>query len=252
MTHDRTIEVADTGARADGGTGESDIETVLFDLDGTLCEYERSPGEVLGVAFERAGVASFFDVTEYYDRFSDFTEDSEDIATLRAECFAAIAGDHGRDPAVGRRVAGAFAAERDQSRVEFVDGAADLLARLDERGYSLGLVTNGPPGTQQTKLESLGIADRFDAAVFAGHETPGKPHPEPFRRALDAVGAGPAETLFVGDSLESDIVGARAVGMTGAWVAGNDTRAHEAAVTPEYVLRVTGDLQGLLPGETSR
>jgi putative hydrolase of the HAD superfamily len=257
MTGNRTRRTPDPGVRTDSGTPREQsaggIEAVLFDLDGTLCEYERSPGGVLGVAFERAGVAPFFDVTAYFDRFGEFAGDHDTVATLRANCFAAIAGERGREPALGRAVADAFAAERDQSRVRFVDGAANLLAYVDEQGYDLGLVTNGPPVTQQTKLDSLGVADRFDVTVFAGHGTPSKPHPEPFRRALDAVGAGPAESLFVGDSLGSDIVGARAVGMTSAWVAGDtarqansETDANNGAVTPEHVIEATGDLLAVL------
>jgi haloacid dehalogenase superfamily, subfamily IA, variant 3 with third motif having DD or ED/haloacid dehalogenase superfamily, subfamily IA, variant 1 with third motif having Dx(3-4)D or Dx(3-4)E len=224
------------------------VDTVLFDLDGTLCEYERPPGAVLALAFERARVPAFFDVTEYYDRFDEFTDDSDDIATLRADCFAAIATDHGRDPAVGRSVAAAFAAERDQSRVQFVDGAGDALDRLHDRGYDLGLVTNGPPATQRRKLHSLGVADRFGVTVFAGHDTPSKPHPEPFRRALAALTTPPERALFVGDSFGSDVVGARALGMTTAWVADDDTPP-TGSVAPAHVLDSTGDLHAALSNQ---
>jgi HAD superfamily hydrolase (TIGR01509 family) len=231
------------------------IEAVLFDLDGTLCEYERATGEVLGVAFERAGVEPFFDVTAYYDRFGEFLDDSADMATLRANCFAAIADERGRDPAAGRAVADAFATERDHARVRFLDGAADALGHLHERGYKLGLVTNGPPDAQRRKLDSLGVADRFGATVFAGHDTPSKPHPEPFRRALDTIGARPARTLFVGDSLDSDIVGARAVGMRGALVDDSTPPAERAAedtgIAPEYVLEAAGDLRTVLAASAS-
>ena len=236
-----------------GGPTPDDIEAVFFDLDGTLCAYERSAGEVLGVAFERAGVEPFFDVTAYYDRFGEFLDDSEDMATLRANCFAAIASERGRDPAVGRGVADAFAAERDHGRVRFLDGVGDLLTHLHRRGYRLGLVTNGPPDAQRQKLHSLGVADRFDTVVFAGHDTPSKPHPEPFRRALDAVGTRPGRALFVGDSRDSDIAGARAVGMSSAWVAGDGApaeRERRGSVTPGCVVEVTGDLLPLLSEST--
>jgi len=225
------------------------VDTVLFDLDGTVCEYERSPGDVLGAAFDRAGVEPFFDVTAYYDRFGAFVDESEDIVALRRNCFVDIADERGRDPAVGRAVADAFASERDHARVTFVDGAADVLAHLHERGYGLGLVTNGPPGTQRTKLDSLGVTDRFETAVFAGHETPSKPHPEPFTRALNTLGAQPEQTLFVGDSLDSDIAGAQNVGMQTAWVTGDDTGVTGAdEVSPGFVVESTGDLRAVLSG----
>ncbi|PSQ56909.1 haloacid dehalogenase, partial [Halobacteriales archaeon SW_7_71_33] len=33
-----------------------DVETVLFDLDDTLCTYRRSGAELLSLAFDRVGV----------------------------------------------------------------------------------------------------------------------------------------------------------------------------------------------------
>ncbi|HEX3055851.1 MAG TPA: HAD-IA family hydrolase, partial [Gaiellaceae bacterium] len=40
-----------------------------------------------------------------------------------------------------------------------------------------------------------------------------KPHPAIFERALDALGVEPSATLFVGDTLATDVAGAAALGM---------------------------------------
>jgi FMN phosphatase YigB (HAD superfamily) len=40
-----------------------------------------------------------------------------------------------------------------------------------------------------------------------------KPHPAIFQRALDALSVAAEDTLFVGDSLASDLGGAKALGM---------------------------------------
>lgn len=226
------------------------IDTVLFDLDGTICRYERSSGEVLDIAFERIGVEPFFDETDYYQRFEQFVDESDDMATLRTKCFVDIAEDRGRSPDVARAVADAFEAERDHARVEFVDGAETLLPQLAGE-YGLGLVTNGHLEMQRAKLESLGISELFDVTVFAGSETRSKPHPEPFTTALDALRARPSRALFVGDLLDSDIAGARNVGMTTAWIAPDDITSGDASTeavspTPEYVLRSPGELSTVL------
>jgi len=49
--------------------------------------------------------------------------------------------------------------------------------------------------------------------VFAGHETPPKPDPEPFRRALDDLGVAPERAVHVGDSLATDVAGAARAGL---------------------------------------
>src|SRR5205085_11679835 len=52
-----------------------------------------------------------------------------------------------------------------------------------------------------------------DAVVSSGRHGKTKPHPTIFRAALELLEVEPAEAVMVGDSLDDDIEGARAVGM---------------------------------------
>lgn len=197
------------------------VDTVLFDLDGTLVEYERTTGELLDLAFEAAGVDPFFEVSEYFDRYNDHLSPGMSIAEGRARCFAAIAEDRDRDPELGRRVADAFADERDHSRVEPLPGARAVVESLAEE-LSVGVVTNGPPEMQTTKLAAAGLADHFETVVFAGHDTLPKPDPEPFEVALSDLGASADRAIHIGNSLSSDVAGAHAAGLRSAWVPAED------------------------------
>lgn len=205
------------------------VDTVLFDLDGTLVEYERPSSEVLAAAFDRAGVEPFFTVREYYDRYFEFLGSGVD--DLREYCFADIAEAHDRDPAVGRTVAEAYAAERRPGSVRLLDGARAAVESL-AADHSLGIVTNGPPSHQRPKIDALGFDDRFGSVVFAGHETPPKPDPEPFERALGDLDAAPTRTVHVGNSLESDVAGADAAGLQSVWLADGS----EPEPTPDHVV----------------
>jgi HAD superfamily hydrolase (TIGR01509 family) len=90
-----------------------------------------------------------------------------------------------------------------------------LLDTLRERGLKLGIVSNAfdPPALLQGDLVELGIAERVDVAVFSSEAGLRKPHPAIFELALQALGVGAEQTLFVGDSLTVDIAGAAALGM---------------------------------------
>jgi len=67
-----------------------------------------------------------------------------------------------------------------------------------------------------------------------------------YERPPDAVLALAFErALFVGDSFGSDVVGARALGMTTVWVTDDDTPPTESVV-PTCVLDSTGDLHAAL------
>lgn len=200
------------------------VEGVVFDLDGTLCDYERTGAEVLAAAFEAAGVEPFFDVADYYARFDDYVATSEDIRDVREQCFADLAAAAGRDPAAGRAVAEAYAAERDHANVRWLPGARAAIDRLGER-YPLAIVTNGDPWMQGRKLDALGVDGRFETVVHAGYDAPAKPNPEPFELALEAMGLAEPRAATVGNSLHHDVAGAHNAGLRSVWLDRDGTAA---------------------------
>jgi HAD superfamily hydrolase (TIGR01509 family) len=186
---------------------------VLFDLDDTLVRYRRSSETLLRESFDAAGADPIFPVEAYYDRFRRFADRTDSVAELRRECFAALCADRGHDPDLGRRVADRYADERDHRDVEWVAGARATIERLSER-YRVGVVTNSPAGAARQKIDAAGVDDYTETVVFAGHDTPAKPAPDPFHLALSDLGVEPTRAVHVGDSIQSDIIGANAAGLT--------------------------------------
>lgn len=206
--------------------GMADIDAVFFDLDDTLVQYVRSPGEVLQRSYERLDLDSLFPVQAYYDRYTEFAEQYDAMDDLRSACFAALAEERGYDPGLGREVAATFADERDQSNVELVPGAQQVLETL-YGDYRLAVITNGAPDAQRAKMDAVGLDRWSETRVIAGHEVPPKPSAEPFEIALNALDATPETALKVGDSLETDIAGANALGIESVWVsADEDSQGH--------------------------
>jgi len=225
-------------------------DAVLFDLDDTLCRYRRSGAELLAAAFERTGHDPFITREEYHARYPSFVDDSDSVADLRERCFAAIARDEGRDPAEGRAVARAYAEERDHGDVEPLAGVEEAVAAASDR--PLGLVTNGAPEMQSQKLAALGLADAFDVVVHAGYDTPAKPDPAPFHRALAALETPPERAVHVGNSLSSDVAGAHAAGVRSVWLApenGNESESESGTdprPTPHYTVSSLAALPAVL------
>lgn len=216
----------------------SSIETILFDLDDTLCTYTESAEAVLRDAFRRAGVEPFFD-TDDFERWIPKVH-AESALDLREQCFAGIAREQGHDPAVGHAVAAAYE-PRQPEAVEPTPGAEAALAGLAD-DFRLGLVTNGARETQHRKLDALGFAEWFETVVCATPETAIKPDPDPIHRALDALDTDPAEAVLVGDSLSSDVAGARNAGVTPVWVAGDGGDAAQSEPVPSVVVESVADL----------
>ena len=87
----------------------------------------------------------------------------------------------------------------------------EVLTRLLVEGYRLGIVSNWP-ATLEATLRRARLNDYFPVIVGSGNVGYAKPHPQIFRIAMDRIGVNPDETLYIGDSVEYDVAGARAAG----------------------------------------
>src|SRR5262249_3666244 len=99
-----------------------------------------------------------------------------------------------------------------------LDGVLDGLAALRDAGWRTGIVTNGPVGPPLAKIDVLHLADLVGAVCVSEAEDCCKPDEKIFRRAAEKAGAELDGGWMTGDSLEADIAGGNAVGLTTAWV----------------------------------
>ena len=88
------------------------------------------------------------------------------------------------------------------------------LTALRERGYLIGIITNGTPRTQCAKIDHSGLRPYVDLVVLAGEEGIQKPDIRVFRMAAARLGVPPTACLFVGDHPQNDLEGARNAGFT--------------------------------------
>jgi putative hydrolase of the HAD superfamily len=98
-------------------------------------------------------------------------------------------------------------------------GAAQALAQLVASGYKVAVVSNTEHGEiaevlEQTNVCSVnGESTRVAAVIDSNVIGVAKPDPRPFELAFAALGESASTCIHVGDSLHSDVVGARGVGM---------------------------------------
>ena len=99
------------------------------------------------------------------------------------------------------------------------DGGAEALRELSEAGYKLAVVSNAW-GMVAQWLEQHEICTvngsgltRVGAVIDSHLVGIEKPDPRIFQLALDALGVEPARSLYVGDTITFDVVGALAAGL---------------------------------------
>lgn len=110
-----------------------------------------------------------------------------------------------------------------------VPPAHQAFLRSVAQSHHLGIVSNicARPGPWFDFLRMADLLSLFRTIVFSSEGRTIKPSPTLFRRALADLPAG-ATVLFVGDSLDRDIIPAKALGMGTAWIAPPGS-AHPAA-----------------------
>ena len=108
-------------------------------------------------------------------------------------------------------------------------------------GVATGLISNADVENIDGALDVNGL--RFEVVVTSEGSRCYKPAPGIFREALGLMGCRPEEALYVGDSQDDDIVGARGVGMRVAWLNRRGSSLKPGVPEPDFEIR---DLRGLL------
>ncbi|WP_435923346.1 pyrophosphatase PpaX [Paenibacillus sp. DYY-L-2] len=125
----------------------------------------------------------------------------------------------------------------------------EVIRTLHERGIKLGIVTTKIRPTTLRALEMFGLKKYMDAIVTVQDVENPKPHPEPVLTAIRQLGADPTRTLMVGDSA-ADIQSAKAAGVKAAGVAWSLKGVEVLQkYEPDYILQDMTDLFGVLGWE---
>ncbi len=110
----------------------------------------------------------------------------------------------------------------------------EVLQALAAQGYRLGIISNWTPTLEET-CHRLGLTRCCDVIVASATVGYAKPHPRIFQAALDRAGVRPKEALHVGDCYDTDVIGARAVGMDAVLL----QRRHRSGTVAQGVLAWT-------------
>jgi len=228
------------------------LKAVLFDLDDTLFDRDGTQGPLLDVimqalpdlfaGIDRREAANAFYVADAagMNEF-DAGASEEIIRSTRSRTFLRMLE---LPEEYADRVVELYL--DNYARVgKPVDGARDLLAKLADR-YKLGLVSNGYSLMQRRKLNAMGVAELFDCVVLSSEFGRSKPAPEIFHHAAAQLSCKPEACLYVGNSYEHDMVGARDAGMQICWFNPRGVRLTRGNKKPVYEIASLNGLKRIL------
>ena len=182
---------------------KSNLEAVLFDLDGTLLDTapdfviavnkQRELHQLEPLAFEtirstvshgaRALVSLSFGVTEEEAGFDE----------LRLQLLQLYS-------------------EHLNVETKPFEGIDELLNWLDYKQLPWGIVTNNPRKYAEPLIAGIGLGERCHALVCPDDVSQTKPHPEPLFLACNQIDCEPSNAIYLGDHVR-DIEAGRGAGM---------------------------------------
>jgi HAD superfamily hydrolase (TIGR01662 family) len=250
------------GQAADAPNGT--ITAVLFDLDGTLRHNQPNGYDVfvdflkeLGYELTPKQWQHGHRWTHYYwsvspDMVSDLAEFENQSSGFwrrytqrQLEAMGVVDADL---PGLAARISAQFDTRYSPSH-HVPDDVIPTLRRLQERGYTIGLVSNRSDPLDALVAE-LGLADFFVFTLSAGQANAWKPAPAIFEQAIKMAGCTPEATVYVGDNYYADVEGARAAGLIPILIDPYDTFPDPGCP----VIRSMGELEAVLaalPGGTN-
>ena len=110
--------------------------------------------------------------------------------------------------------------------------------------FRTGVVSNADDDHLNRALMRNNLA--FSVVVSSESARSYKPAPEIFHEGLRLIGSRPEETLYVGDSQDDDIVGARRAGIKVAWLNRKGEALKPHIPEPHYEISSLQDISGLV------
>ncbi|WP_239256893.1 HAD family hydrolase [Listeria ilorinensis] len=123
------------------------------------------------------------------------------------------------------------------------ENACEVLAQVRKMGFSQAILSNTAVSDSKVVRELLGkwgVLDYFDFVHASNSELeegrPEKPDPEIFELVLEKLGITPEQAVMIGNTWESDIIGANRVGIDSIWLINPEISIRQSDSTPSVEL----------------
>ena len=204
------------------------IKAVFFDLDGTLCDSDT--------AWSIAQKETFQLLREHYPNVSEDTITNAwrtvhqrlfqqldagklSMAEVRDSRFECLFTKLNLPTDKVMEELSDFFCSRYLTSLHLYD---DVTVLEELHTYHVGIITNGAhdehTDSQLSKVRHLGLSERIQSLTISGEIGVRKPNLEIFKLACERADVLPEEAVYIGDSVQNDIVGANRAGMTSIFI----------------------------------
>jgi HAD superfamily hydrolase (TIGR01549 family) len=228
------------------------IRTVLFDLDDTVFDHKHSRMQALRAlksAHDSLSRIPLLELEKEHEivlagNYASMLDGALTPEDARTERIFLLFRKFGTVLSQGEatRYSDLYNRVYEQNR-RAVPGVKKLMQALKPT-VQIGVVSNGLYEIQVEKVRVIGAGDLINFMIFSEDVGARKPERAIFEAALERSGSSPANTVFIGDSLESDIRGAFSCGIRTVWL--NRYKAECPEPCGTYEIRSFADTGGIM------
>lgn len=196
------------------------IKYVIFDLDDTLCDYQKAKKNAISLV-NRVLELSGIDVNQFWKSYSlieptlfrQFLNGVISRDEYRLRRYAdVIQGAHENPLAFSSALNSIYMKEANHA-ITLFDDVIPLLKTLEEKEINTAVLTNGPSDGQRDKIKALKLAQYIKKIYISEEIGFCKPSCKVFEFVIHDLNIEPSQVLMVGDSIEDDIEGADKFGI---------------------------------------
>jgi putative hydrolase of the HAD superfamily len=195
---------------------------LFFDLDNTLYDFDTNAFLAMKEAFAQLGIIeqlpSFDEFFQVYTTINDelwalYREKKILKDVLRGLRFERSLGAFGVYPKIPYTEIDDLYLKFMPTYINLFPEAIEVLTELKKRGYILHIITNGFKEVQCDKLINTGLGKLMTNVFISETIKAPKPSKEIFEYSIKSSNARKKQSLMIGDSWDSDIVGAKNIGI---------------------------------------
>jgi HAD superfamily hydrolase (TIGR01549 family) len=202
------------------------ITTLLFDWDGTLADSAGLGLIAFQKTFDDLGIA--FPLEVYEATYSPNWYATYEALGLPEEKWQA-ADD-------------LWLKHYGEQTAQLIEGAAQTLLDLKQKGYRLGVVSSGSESRVCREIEQAALSELFEVVVCNEHIVNKKPHPEGLEIALGRLGSASSKSCYVGDAPEDIQMGKQAGVLTVGVRSSYPSSARVLSANPDLYLESLTEL----------
>lgn len=202
------------------------MEYIFFDLDFTLIDVKKAQYAAIKDLYHIYKFDNIVDVEAFTKKWDELTDYHYAFFTRKE-----ISYEEQRN----RRIIDLFSCynmELDKTAKEIYDiylksfednwclfdDVYNVIERLYNMGYKLGVISNGDLSQQTDKLKRTGIYKFFEIVTTASEYDYSKPDPKLYEAIIERFNIVKTEIIMIGDQVEKDVIPCLQIGIDAIWL----------------------------------